>query len=70
MNWFQLLKMDPSSNGLNQFSAEKLNNTNYRYWKLCIQAYLQGQDLWEIIAEEDVEPAEMPYNAKVRHKWQ
>lgn len=36
---------------------EKLNNTNYEYWKSCLESYLQGQDLWEIVHGKDVAPA-------------
>ena len=35
---------------------EKLNNTNYDYWKSCIESYLQGQDLWEVVSGTDVAP--------------
>ena len=29
-------------------SMEKLVSNNYSYWKLCIEAYLPGQDLWDL----------------------
>ena len=35
---------------------EKLNNTNYDYWKSCMESYLQGQDLWEVVSGTDVVP--------------
>ncbi|XP_057518481.1 uncharacterized protein LOC130799401 [Amaranthus tricolor] len=28
---------------------EKLNYNNYTYWSTCIESYLQGQDLWEVV---------------------
>ncbi|KAH7660820.1 hypothetical protein IHE45_15G019200 [Dioscorea alata] len=28
---------------------KKLNNHNYINWKACIESYLQGQDLWEVV---------------------
>ena len=28
----------------------KLNNNNYSMWKTCMESYLQGQDLWEVVA--------------------
>lgn len=28
---------------------EKLNNYNYDLWHTCMESYLQGQDLWEIV---------------------
>ena len=30
-------------------ALQKLNNYNYDYWKMCIEAYFQGQDMWEIV---------------------
>lgn len=38
--------MDIKGGPLNQFDVEKLNITNYEYWKLCD---LQGQDMWDIV---------------------
>ena len=35
---------------------EKLNNSNYDYWKSCLESYLQGQDLWEVVNGADVTP--------------
>ncbi|GAV62915.1 UBN2_3 domain-containing protein [Cephalotus follicularis] len=35
---------------------EKLNNMNYDYWKSCMELYLQGQDLWEVVCGTDVAP--------------
>ena len=32
-------------------AMEKLVGNNYNYWKLC--AYLQGQDLWDLIIKGD-----------------
>ncbi|XP_076900142.1 uncharacterized protein LOC143599333 [Bidens hawaiensis] len=29
--------------------VKKLNNQNYKTWSTCIQSYLQGQDLWEVV---------------------
>jgi hypothetical protein len=34
----------------------KLNSHNYGYWKTCIESYLQGQDLWEVVAGSEVVP--------------
>lgn len=53
-----------------QFGAEKLVGTNYKYWRMCMEAYLLGQDLWDLIvgAEADI-PANTPENAEPRRKW-
>ena len=47
---------------------EKLNNYNYDYWKMCIEAYLQGQDLWEIVGgKETTQPVKE--DAEALRKW-
>ena len=62
--------MDINGGVLNQFGVEKLNNSNYQYWKLCMEAYLQGQDLWEIVNGGDSEmPTDTPENVEFRRKW-
>ena len=51
-------------------AMEKLVGNNYSYWKLCMEAYLQGQDLWDLIEGDDTEiPADTPQNAKLRQQW-
>ena len=51
-------------------AMEKLVGNNYNYWKLCMEAYLLGQDLWDLIESDDTEiAAETPQNAKLRQKW-
>ncbi|XP_077251402.1 uncharacterized protein LOC143890562 [Tasmannia lanceolata] len=49
---------------------EKLNNSNYLYWKSCIESYLQWQDLWEIVnGAETTSPNGVGENAEVLRKW-
>ncbi|GMI80094.1 hypothetical protein HRI_001678700 [Hibiscus trionum] len=52
-----------TSNGI-----RKLNNHNYGYWETCIESYLQGQDLWEIVAGTDTTPPPKE-NAEALRKW-
>ena len=33
---------------------KKLNNKNYNTWATCMESYLQGQDLWEVIGSDKV----------------
>ena len=47
---------------------EKLNNYNYDYWHQCVEAYLQGQDIWEIVGSTDT-TALASDNAEALHKW-
>ena len=38
---------------------KKLNNKNYNTWVTCMESYLQGQDLWEIVGgSESTQPTE------------
>jgi len=34
----------------------KLNSHNYGYWKTRMESYLQGQDLWEVVAGTETVP--------------
>ncbi|KAJ1386601.1 Zinc finger, CCHC-type [Sesbania bispinosa] len=58
-------------NGSNtQFGVEKLVGSNYKYWRLCMEAFLQGQDLWELVAGDDtIMPPDTPEMAEARRKW-
>nr|TKV91318.1 hypothetical protein SEVIR_9G088100v2 [Setaria viridis] len=35
---------------------KKLYNHNYGYWKTYMKSYLQGQDLWEVVAGAETVP--------------
>jgi hypothetical protein len=49
---------------------KKLNSHNYGYWKTCIESYLQGQDLWEVVAgSEVVPPAKETDQGEPLRKW-
>lgn len=45
---------------------KRLNSHNYGYWQTCIQSYLQGQNLWEVVVVTKTTP---PDNAKALRKW-
>uniref|UniRef100_A0A6V7QWY1 non-specific serine/threonine protein kinase n=1 Tax=Ananas comosus var. bracteatus TaxID=296719 RepID=A0A6V7QWY1_ANACO len=47
---------------------KKLNNHNYGYWQTCIESYLQGQDLWEVIGGAETTPPPKE-NVEVFRKW-
>lgn len=38
-----------------QFGVEKLVGSNYKYWRLCMEAFLQGPDLWDLVVGNDTE---------------
>jgi Domain of unknown function (DUF4219) len=44
---------------------KKLNNSNYIYWNSCIESYLQGQDLWEVVGGSETTPPEVAIEATV-----
>ncbi|KAE8711941.1 Detected protein of unknown function [Hibiscus syriacus] len=49
--------------------TKKLNNKNYNTWATCMESYLQGQDLWEVVGDGEVtQPATEDANGILR-KW-
>ena len=53
-----------------QFGVEKLVRSNYKYWRLCIEAFLQGQDLWDLMAKNEMKmPPDTPDTMEARRKW-
>ncbi|KAH6797558.1 hypothetical protein C2S52_022112 [Perilla frutescens var. hirtella] len=56
-------------NGGSSASVDKLVGNNYSFWKLCMEAYLQGQDLWDLISGDDELPADTTANVEARRKW-
>ena len=53
-----------------QFGVEKLVRSNYKYWRLCMEAFLQGQDLWDLMAKNDMKmPPDTPDTMEARRKW-
>ncbi|KAK3025135.1 hypothetical protein RJ639_043917 [Escallonia herrerae] len=56
--------------GSTQYGVEKLVGTNYKYWRMCMEAYLQGQDLWDLVSGADsVVPDDIPENVEAQRKW-
>ncbi|GJN37969.1 hypothetical protein PR202_gb26973 [Eleusine coracana subsp. coracana] len=45
---------------------KRLNSHNYGYWRTCIESYLQGQDLWEVVAGTMIDP---PMKESSLRKW-
>ena len=57
-------------NGENGSSGvKKFVGSNYKYWKMCLEAYLQGQELCEIVSGVETEPENTQTNAELRRKW-
>ena len=51
-SWYGLILLLNEMNGGGAsmgVAMEKIVVNNYIYWKLCMEAYLQGQDLWDLI---------------------
>lgn len=47
---------------------EKFNNHNYDYWRSCLESYLQGQDLWEVVGGSET-AAPTRENAEALRRW-
>ncbi|KAJ4951697.1 hypothetical protein NE237_028529 [Protea cynaroides] len=51
-------------------AIEKLTHTNYIDWKSCLESYLQGQDLWEVVNGADTnQPNDSSENSEAIRKW-
>ncbi|KAG6500760.1 hypothetical protein ZIOFF_040613 [Zingiber officinale] len=47
-----------------------LNQSNYRIWKTCMESYLVGEDLWDVVVINGVvAPEDAPANAEVLKNW-
>ncbi|KAM1301664.1 hypothetical protein ACFX2H_012670 [Malus domestica] len=47
---------------------KKLNNKNYNTWATCMESYLQGQDLWDVVGGNEVAQPEEDTSGTLR-KW-
>ena len=47
---------------------KKLNNKNYNTWATCMESYLQGQDLWDVVSGNEVTQPEEDTSGTLR-KW-
>ena len=47
-------------------NIRRLNNQNYNTWSTCMEPYLQGQDLWEIVVGGETTH---PKNVEAFRKW-
>ena len=56
-------------NGGSSVSVDKLVCNNYSYLKLCMEAYLEGQDMSDFISGDDVViPKDTPQNDELQRK--
>ncbi|XP_074577527.1 uncharacterized protein LOC141833932 [Curcuma longa] len=47
-----------------------LNQSNYRIWKTCMESYLVGEDLWDVVvADGVVAPENAPAKAEALKNW-
>ncbi|KAG6470018.1 hypothetical protein ZIOFF_070958 [Zingiber officinale] len=47
-----------------------LNQSNYRIWKTCMELYLVGEDLWDVVVINGVvAPEDAPANAEALKNW-
>ncbi|KAM1154253.1 hypothetical protein FF1_036632 [Malus domestica] len=45
---------------------KNLNNKNYNTWATCMESYLQGQDLWDVVEGNEVTQTEEDTNDTLR----
>ncbi|CAN6716841.1 unnamed protein product [Malus baccata var. baccata] len=48
---------------------KKLNNKNYNTWATCMESYLQGQDLWEVVGGGEVTQLAAEDANGILRKW-
>lgn len=73
---FNILVSEPGDQGHRQVNMvdlttsamEKLGDYNYRDWKTCINSYLRGQDLWDVVDGTETSPSPKE-NAQAYKKW-
>ncbi|XP_019261927.1 PREDICTED: uncharacterized protein LOC109239789 [Nicotiana attenuata] len=54
----------------NRLGMELLNQSNYKVWKTCMESYLVGEDLWEVVNGSNTSPpADAPKNSNAHKKW-
>ncbi|XP_009790200.1 uncharacterized protein [Nicotiana sylvestris] len=54
----------------NRLGMELLNQSNYKVWKTCMESYLVGDDLWEVVNGSNTSPpADAPKNSNALKKW-
>ena len=59
LTFYRSFKMNGGS-GSSQMTVKKLVGINYQYWWLCLEAYLYGQDLWDLVFGDDTHPEDTP----------
>lgn len=62
-----------SGGRLSNFGTELLNQSNYKIWKSCMEPYLAGEELWEVVGGRgchEMNPSKiMPKNTDALKKW-
>lgn len=49
---------------------ELLNQSNYKVWRRCMESYLVGEDLWDVVNGNNTDaPENTPENAEATKKW-
>ena len=58
------------SGRVNGLGMELLNQFNYKVWKACMESYLVGEDLWDVVnGNETSLPADGLENNSAYKKW-
>ncbi|KAK8579228.1 hypothetical protein V6N12_069557 [Hibiscus sabdariffa] len=52
-----------------QNDVEKLVGASYKYWRMCMEGFLQGQDLWDLVIGANAAiPTDIQENVEARRK--
>lgn len=55
---------------VNGLGMELLNQSNYMVWKTSMESYLVGEDLWDVVNDNDTSPtADGQENSSIYKKW-
>ncbi|XP_047331594.1 cucumisin-like [Impatiens glandulifera] len=69
LSWVSLLFDMESGGRVAGLGLELLNHSNYRIWKTCMESYMVGKNLWDIIVDEnDVAPEDVAENTEASKK--
>ncbi|KAH0644181.1 hypothetical protein KY284_032065 [Solanum tuberosum] len=58
------------SGRVNGLGIKLLNQSNYKVWKTCMEPYLVGEDMWDVVNGNDTSPpTDRPENSSAYKKW-
>ncbi|CAM8900100.1 unnamed protein product [Rhodiola kirilowii] len=58
-----------SSSRIFGLGIELLNQSNYKMWKSCMESYLVGEELWEVVGGANARPEDGDADVEDLRKW-